>query len=113
MGKWYDCTQCGKNLSSYHSLWRHKKTCRNRPQSSPPNQSHPPVTDDMQVSPPDEAQEDRADRTQVLSGEIDNLLDKMKKDMGDRIEQLKDDVWHNIYEYREVAEKEGGSLKPV
>ena len=110
MGKWYNCEQCGKNLSSYHSLWRHKKTCKNRPQivDSPPN---PLVTDDMQVSP-EEAQEDRVDRTEVLSLEIDDLLDKMKKDMDERIEQLKDDIWHNICEYREVDEKEGGSLEP-
>ena len=25
--KWYTCVQCGKHLSSYHSLWRHKKNC--------------------------------------------------------------------------------------
>ena len=25
--KWYKCDRCGKNLSSYHSLWRHKKKC--------------------------------------------------------------------------------------
>ena len=24
---WYTCENCGKNLSSYHSLWRHRKTC--------------------------------------------------------------------------------------
>ena len=22
---WYTCSRCGKNLSGYHSLWRHKK----------------------------------------------------------------------------------------
>ena len=27
MGKWYTCNDCGKNLSSYHSHWRHQKTC--------------------------------------------------------------------------------------
>ena len=26
VGKWKSCTECRKNLSSYHSLWRHKKT---------------------------------------------------------------------------------------
>ena len=26
VGKWKSCTECGKKLSSYHSLWRHKKT---------------------------------------------------------------------------------------
>ena len=26
--KWHTCTGCGKNLSSYRSLWRHKKNCR-------------------------------------------------------------------------------------
>ncbi len=25
--KWYTCDKCGKNLSSYHLKWRHKKTC--------------------------------------------------------------------------------------
>ena len=25
--KWYSCSNCGKNLSSYHSMWRHKKNC--------------------------------------------------------------------------------------
>ena len=25
--KWYVCEKCGKNLSNYHSLWRHKKKC--------------------------------------------------------------------------------------
>ena len=26
--KWYSCNKCGKTLSSYHSLWRHRKvTC--------------------------------------------------------------------------------------
>ena len=23
--QWHECDKCGKNLSSYHSLWRHKK----------------------------------------------------------------------------------------
>ncbi len=27
-GKWHQCTSFGKNLSSYHSLWRHKKICQ-------------------------------------------------------------------------------------
>ena len=27
--KWYKCEKCEKTLSSYHSLWRHKKTCKN------------------------------------------------------------------------------------
>ena len=22
---WYTCSKCGKNISSYHSLWRHKR----------------------------------------------------------------------------------------
>lgn len=26
-GKWYTCAKCGKNLSSYKSLWRHRKSC--------------------------------------------------------------------------------------
>ena len=26
--KWHTCSTCGKNLSSYRSLWRHKKNCR-------------------------------------------------------------------------------------
>ena len=26
--KWHVCSGCGKNLSSYRSLWRHKKNCR-------------------------------------------------------------------------------------
>ena len=25
--KWHICDKCGKTLSSYHSLWRHKKLC--------------------------------------------------------------------------------------
>ena len=25
--KWFDCSQCEKRLSSYKSLWRHKKIC--------------------------------------------------------------------------------------
>ena len=25
--KWYSCEKCGKTLSSYHSLWRHKTKC--------------------------------------------------------------------------------------
>ena len=25
--QWHECDKCGKNLSSYHSLWRHKKKC--------------------------------------------------------------------------------------
>ena len=28
VGKWHQCVRCMKNLSSYHSLWRHKKTCK-------------------------------------------------------------------------------------
>ena len=29
MKKWYTCEKCAKQLSSYHSLWRHKKKyCR-------------------------------------------------------------------------------------
>jgi len=27
-GKWHQCLSCGKNLSSYKCLWRHKKNCR-------------------------------------------------------------------------------------
>ena len=26
--KWHTCSGCGKNLSSYRSLWRHKNNCR-------------------------------------------------------------------------------------
>ena len=26
--KWHPCQSCGKTLSSYKSLWRHKKTCK-------------------------------------------------------------------------------------
>ena len=26
--KWHQCISCGKHLSSYHSLWRHKKSCK-------------------------------------------------------------------------------------
>ena len=26
--KWHTCEKCAKKLSSYHSLWRHKKICR-------------------------------------------------------------------------------------
>ena len=25
--QWFTCNKCGKKLSSYHSLWRHKKKC--------------------------------------------------------------------------------------
>ena len=25
---WHTCNNCGKTLSSYHSLWRHRKTCQ-------------------------------------------------------------------------------------
>ena len=25
--KWFVCDDCGRNLSSYKCLWRHKKTC--------------------------------------------------------------------------------------
>ena len=28
MGKQYICSDCNKHLSCYHSLWRHKKTCK-------------------------------------------------------------------------------------
>ena len=28
MGKQYICSDCNKHLSSYHSHWRHKKTCK-------------------------------------------------------------------------------------
>ena len=28
--KWYVCDDCGKNLSSYKTLWRHKKTCKSK-----------------------------------------------------------------------------------
>ena len=27
-GKWHICRDCGKNLASYYSLWRHKKCCK-------------------------------------------------------------------------------------
>ena len=114
MGKWYDCTQCGKNLSSYHSLWRHKKICKNRPVSPPPATDHVSLPDE--ISPPDETlDEDAVDRIEVLSGDIHDLIDKMKKDLDETIEHLKDDIWHNIYKYREVEQKEiqGGSLKPM
>ena len=26
--KWHQCVRCGKHLSSYKCLWRHKKTCK-------------------------------------------------------------------------------------
>ena len=32
-GKWNTCNNCGKNLSSYKSLWRHKKSCMSIPRS--------------------------------------------------------------------------------
>ena len=31
MAKTYTCNNCGKTLSSYHSLWRHRKTCQVKP----------------------------------------------------------------------------------
>ena len=31
MAKTYTCNNCGKSLSSYHSLWRHRKICRVKP----------------------------------------------------------------------------------
>jgi len=31
--KWYQCGDCGKNLATYHSLWRHKKSCKSIPTS--------------------------------------------------------------------------------
>ena len=34
VGKWHQCVGCMKNLSSYHSLWRHKKTCKGAGNSS-------------------------------------------------------------------------------
>ena len=34
-GKWNTCNNCGKNLSSYKSLWRHKKSCMSIPRSLP------------------------------------------------------------------------------
>ena len=34
-GKLYTCNNCGKNLSSYKSLWRHKKSCKSIPRSLP------------------------------------------------------------------------------
>ena len=34
-GKWHQCTDCGKNLATYHSLWRHKKSCKSIPRSLP------------------------------------------------------------------------------
>ena len=33
MVKKYTCNNCSKPLSSYHSLWRHKKTCQGKPRS--------------------------------------------------------------------------------
>ena len=29
--KWHTCDRCSKKLSSYHSLWRHKKNCGSHP----------------------------------------------------------------------------------
>ena len=26
--QWHTCPNCGKKLSSYHSLWRHRKQCK-------------------------------------------------------------------------------------
>ena len=34
-GRWHTCNNCGKNLSSYKSLWRHKKSCMSTPRSLP------------------------------------------------------------------------------
>ena len=28
--KWFECNQCEKRLSSYKSLWRHKKICKSK-----------------------------------------------------------------------------------
>ena len=29
--KWHSCADCGKTLGTYHSLWRHKKSCKSTP----------------------------------------------------------------------------------
>ena len=34
--KWHTCSGCGKNLSSYRSLWRYKKNCGSRPSYNVP-----------------------------------------------------------------------------
>ena len=34
-GKWHTCNNCGKTLSSYKSLWRHKNSCMSIPRSLP------------------------------------------------------------------------------
>ena len=28
--KWHECVYCGKKLSSYKSLWQHKKNCKSK-----------------------------------------------------------------------------------
>ncbi len=84
-----------------------------------------PVTDQTQFSDDQkqfsDGQEERVDRSSILSEEIDDLIDKFidenfpgsKDKLEEQIEQLKDDIWQNICEHREVEEKEmqGGKIK--
>ncbi len=62
MGKSYDCGEYGQNLSGYHSLWRHKKICKGN----------------TKLPRSDEEEEERVERSEVLSGDIDDLIDKIK-----------------------------------
>ena len=102
------CNKCNKIFASSQSLWNHKQRCKERVY---PNV---PVEDTLDRSEVEDQEEDRVERSAVLSGDIDDLIDKIKNEMDEKIEQLKDDIWHNICEHREFEEKEmqGGSLKP-
>ena len=50
--KWHSCDRCGKHLSSYHSLWRHKKKCQVNNNNTSPSigEKRPLLNDDDDIA---------------------------------------------------------------
>ena len=116
---------CNSDASTYqtqfsrsNNLKRHQNTCKptgvKRKYSEEDNVRKWKATkiqsedgEDM-IQPEEEEEEERVDRSTVLSGEIDDLIDKFIHEnfsgsdgIQEEIDQLKDDIWQVICEHTE------------
>ena len=126
------CLKCNGVYASPQSLWNHRQRCKadnkriREDAASYPSyeeeirekksKNYRDVTND-DVSSVDD-QEERIDRSEVLAGEIDDLIDKFidesfpgsKNMLQEQIDHSNDEIWHLICEHREFEEKEGGLI---
>ena len=75
--KTYTCGKCDKPYASSQSLWNHKQRCNGG--STYENDDRKPTKADMiqsEDSMIQDEQEERIDRSEVLCGEIHDLIDK-------------------------------------